>query len=89
MPINRCGADMRSVEAPTELLTTAELMLVRVDPQPVNARADFMRGDGDQFWPMELELIEPSLYLRTDAAASARFAAAFDGHVRARLGPSG
>ena len=32
---------------------------------------------------MELELIEPSLYLRTDAAAAMRFARAFDAHCRA------
>jgi hypothetical protein len=30
---------------------------------------------------MELELIEPSLYLRMDADAAERFAAAFDHYV--------
>ena len=44
-------------------------------------RADFVRGNDDQFWLMELELIEPSLYLRMDDAAADRFAAAFDNYI--------
>ena len=43
---------------------------------PLYARVDLVRdnaGDGG-FWLMELELIEPSLYLRTDPGAPARFA---------------
>ena len=43
-----------------------------------------MRGNEGQFWLMELELIEPSLYLRMDAAAADRFAAAFDAYVTAQ-----
>ena len=46
-------------------------------PSPY-VRADFVRGDDDTFLLMELELIEPSLYLRTDAGAADRFARAFD-----------
>ena len=49
-----------------------------VDPRPVYARADFVRDADDRFLLMELELIEPSLYLRTDDGAAGRFAAAFD-----------
>ena len=36
------------------------------------------------FLLMELELIEPSLYFRTNDAAPDRFAAAFDEHCRRR-----
>ena len=43
-----------------------------------------MRGADGRFLLMELELIEPSLYLRTDAGAPARFAAAIDAHYRAQ-----
>ncbi len=39
------------------------------------ARADFVRS-GDAFRLMELELVEPGLYLRTDAGAPDRFAEA-------------
>jgi hypothetical protein len=49
-----------------------------VDPEPVYVRADFVRDAADNFLLMELELIEPSLYLRTDAGAADRFARAFD-----------
>ncbi|HEX6964123.1 MAG TPA: hypothetical protein VF175_19805, partial [Lacipirellula sp.] len=39
------------------------------------ARADLVRsGSGDGFWVMELELVEPSLYLRMDEEAPRRFA---------------
>jgi len=72
------GADIRSVSPSRKLIATAEQVLALVEPQPVYVRADFVRGDNDQFLLMELELIEPSLYLRTDAGAAGRFARAFD-----------
>jgi len=56
-----------------------------VDPVPVCVRAVFVRGDHDQFRLMKRELIEPSLYLRKDAAAPARSAAACNERVRPRL----
>jgi len=76
------GAAIRSVCTPAGLLETARQVLALVDPQPVYVRADFVRSDNDRYLLMELELIEPSLYLRTDAGAAARFAAAFDHHVK-------
>ncbi len=42
------------------------------------ARADFVRGANDEFLLMELELVEPSMYLRMDEAAPLRFARAFN-----------
>ena len=72
------GADVVSVEPSDELIEVASAVVARVDPQPVYVRADFVRGNDDQFLLMELELIEPSLYFRYDAGAAARFAAAFD-----------
>ena len=41
---------------------------------PVYVRADFVRDDDGRFLLMELELIEPSLYLRTDPGSATRFA---------------
>jgi len=35
---------------------------------------DFVRRDGGNFRIMELELVEPALYLRMDPAAPERFA---------------
>lgn len=54
------------------------------EPMPANARCDFLRGPDGRLLLMELELTEPSLYLRMDGDAPRRFARAFDAHV-ARL----
>lgn len=52
---------------------------------PLYARVDLVRAnDADGFWLMELELIEPSLYLRTDAKAPGRFARALHERVVTR-----
>jgi hypothetical protein len=60
------GADILSVEAPAALVETARHVLGVVNPQPVYVRADFVRGASNRFLLMELELIEPALYFRTD-----------------------
>jgi hypothetical protein len=70
------GAEILSVEAPPALIDTAHDVVAMVEPLPVYVRADFVRDDKDRFLVMELELIEPSLYLRTDPASAARFARA-------------
>lgn len=72
------GAEIRAVEPTPELLAAARSVFACVEPEPAYARADFVRDDNDRFLLMELELIEPSLYLRTDAGSPARFAAAID-----------
>jgi len=76
------GADIRSVQPMQDLIETAQQVLALVEPQPVYVRADFVRDADDDYLLMELELIEPSLYLRTDEGAAERFAAAFDSHIR-------
>jgi hypothetical protein len=57
-----------------------------VKPMPVYARADFVRGPDGRFLVMELELIEPSMYLRMDSDAPRRFAEALDGYVAKKTG---
>ena len=76
------GAKIRSIGPRPGLLAAGEAIMRLVEPQPVYARADFVRDRGERFLLMELELIEPSLYLRTDAGAARRFSAALDRHVR-------
>lgn len=49
-----------------------------LEETPLYARVDFVRGDAGEFLLMELELVEPSLYLRTDPQAPFRFAAAIN-----------
>jgi glutathione synthase/RimK-type ligase-like ATP-grasp enzyme len=75
------GAAIMAVIAPEDLIQKARDVLQLVAPEPVYARVDLVREPRRGYLLMELELIEPSLYLRTDAQAPARFAAAFDQHV--------
>jgi glutathione synthase/RimK-type ligase-like ATP-grasp enzyme len=70
------GADILSVEAPAALVDTAHQVLGVVNPRPVYVRADFLRGTGERFLLVELELIEPALYFRTDPESATRFARA-------------
>jgi len=76
------GADIRSVEPQAKLLQRAHEALATLSPSPLYARIDFVRNDEDDFLVMELELIEPSLYLRMDPQAPGRFAAAIDQWAR-------
>ncbi len=78
------GGVIRAVEAEAGLREAGNIVLRALDSVPLYARADFVRAnDGGAFWLMELELIEPSLYLRMDDLAPERFAQAL--HERARF----
>ncbi len=71
------GGVIRAIQAESELREAGETALRALNSVPLYARADFVRAnDGGGFWLMELELIEPSLYLRMDAGAPERFAQA-------------
>ena len=82
------GADILSERAPARAVAAAQAIVALVDPRPVYVRVDLVRDAEGRFLLMELELIEPSLYLRTDERAAERFAQAFDAHVRAFTPPS-
>lgn len=75
------GAAITAISPEPALIETADRVLARVTPMPVYARCDLVRGPDGRFLLMELELIEPSLYLRMHADAPLRFAAAFDQYV--------
>ena len=85
------GADIQSARPETRLLQRGAQALATIHPTPLYARIDFVRCDvhplaasnleghdfgADDFVVMECELIEPSLYLRTDPRAPGRFAQA-------------
>jgi hypothetical protein len=80
------GASILSVEPEAALIACADGILQLVDPLPVYARCDLVRGPDGRFLLMELELVEPSMYLRMDAGAPQRFAGAFDCYVAAKRG---
>ncbi len=76
------GADIQAATTESLLAAAGDAALAAVDPEPAYARVDFVRNSDGRFLLMELELIEPSLYLRMDPGAPQRFAAAFDDYVR-------
>jgi hypothetical protein len=78
------GGLIQATEPPADLPTTGEKILKHVSPTPLYARVDFVRtGDGD-FAVVELELIEPSMYLRNAAHAPEMFAKAIHAWLNRR-----
>jgi glutathione synthase/RimK-type ligase-like ATP-grasp enzyme len=76
------GGVIRAVQAESGLREAGDNALRALDSVPLYARADFVRTNhGRGFWLIELELIEPSLYLRMDAGAPERFARALHERV--------
>ena len=72
------GATIK-VTRPVPLLMQRGLQaLAYVSPAPLYARIDFVRDERNDFRVMEMELIEPSMYLRMHPAAPQRFARALD-----------
>ena len=76
------GSEVSVVDPDPLLLATAERVLRLVEPEPVYARVDFVCDDDGRYRIMELELIEPSMYLRMNEKAPRRFAEAFDRYVK-------
>jgi hypothetical protein len=72
------GAGIAAVAPRGEQIECADRILALVRPTPVYARCDLVRGSDGRLLLMELELIEPSMYLRMHPDAPERFAAAFD-----------
>lgn len=71
------GAAIHPVIPETALLHAARRALATI-ATPLYARIDMVRDPNNDFAVMEFELIEPSLYLRTDPDAPLRFARAVD-----------
>ena len=78
------GARIEPHTATAGMIETAQRVVAMLDPQPVYARIDFVRDSDDHCLLMEVELIEPSLYFRSDADAAGRFAAAIDDYLEER-----
>lgn len=72
------GADIKPVQPTRSLLETATALFSMIEPLPTYGRGDWVRDAAGRYLLMELELIEPSLYLRTDSGAATRFARALD-----------
>ena len=72
------GGFIQPIEYPDNLSIAGEKILKNISPIPLYARIDFVRTGDDEFAVMELELIEPSMYLRTAKDAPQLFAEAID-----------
>lgn len=76
------GGIITPFEPDAELLRAAQNAIDTIGKSLLYARVDLVRAGNGHFALMELELIEPALYLRTDAGAPERFARAIDALVR-------
>jgi hypothetical protein len=74
------GSTVAHVEPEPALLAAGDAAMAAVAQKLLYARVDFVRS-GDAFRLMELELVEPGIYLRTEPGAPERFADA----IAARL----
>jgi glutathione synthase/RimK-type ligase-like ATP-grasp enzyme len=79
------GGIITAVSPGDELLKAGAGVFEMIAPVPLYARVDLVRDAGGGFLLMELELIEPALYLRMDPLAPARFAMAIDDLMKARI----
>lgn len=70
------GAEIHAIEPEPTLLSCGQKAMAAVSPAPLYGRIDFVRNTDGGFSVMELELIEPSLYLRMDPEAPMKFARA-------------
>lgn len=68
------GGSVEAVHPTEDLRAAADVVMAALDEPPLYARVDLVRGDAGAWWLMELELVEPSLYLRMDADAPRRLA---------------
>lgn len=72
------GATIAALEASSSLKAAGDRAIAAVPGESLYARVDFLGNGTDGFEVVELELIEPSLYFRTDTGAPGRFAAAVE-----------
>lgn len=71
------GGDIQPINAPQDIISIAESIIRKLSTTPLYGRVDLVRTPQDDFALMELELIEPSLYLNKDNQAPQRLAKAF------------
>jgi glutathione synthase/RimK-type ligase-like ATP-grasp enzyme len=72
------GGIFQSIEPSEQQKSIAVSIIKKLSTIPLYARADLVRTIHNEFVLMELELIEPSLYLNTDSQSPERFAKAFN-----------
>ena len=68
---------IEAAEPEEALRRTADKIAAAIEPKPLYARVDLVRGNDNEFCLMELELIEPSLYFSIVPKAANNFAESF------------
>lgn len=71
----RFGGSYRKASVPDPIIEDANKLLASLSKMPLYARVDCIR-DGDTMLLMELEVIEPALYMDSDPASPKKFASA-------------
>jgi hypothetical protein len=83
------GGLIRKTDPPRPLVELGHRLVESLPVPPLYARVDLARLDSGAYALMELELIEPSLYFRTDPESPGRFARAFEAWLSSpRAAPS-
>jgi glutathione synthase/RimK-type ligase-like ATP-grasp enzyme len=75
------GGTVHDYKASPEEIEFAEKAVAVCDPMPVYARVDVVRDNSGQLAVMELELIEPELWMRNCDTAATSFARALHNHI--------
>lgn len=68
------GGDIQPIAIPEDVRSAGARVMAAIAPAPLQARVDLVRLADGSLALMELEMIEPSLYFRTDPKAPANFA---------------
>lgn len=72
------GGNIQPFKVFSELILIADNIIKKLSTIPLYGRVDLVRNNQNQFALIELELIEPSLYLNKDEQSSLRFVKAFE-----------
>lgn len=76
------GGNIQPIKISPEIMLIAENIIKKLSTIPLYGRVDLVRTKQNEFALMELELIEPSLYLNKDEQSPTRFVKAFEEKIR-------
>ena len=75
------GGDIQPFKVSSELISIAENIIKKLSTIPLYGRVDLVRTKENEFALIELELIEPSLYLNKNDQSPAKFVKAFEERI--------
>ena len=75
------GGNIQPFKVSSELISIAENIIKKLSTIPLYGRVDLVRTKENEFALIELELIEPSLYLNKDDQSPAKFVKAFEERI--------